>query len=204
VPKLRQPTIGRVAEKLISENRRARHDYHFLERLEAGLALQGSEVKSLRQGQASLVDCYARLRGSELWLEGLHIPPYEQGDKRSHQPLRPRKLLLHRREIEPRTRQVWEAFRRLSRDGQGFLDLQHVNELRDQRGPGEGVQDARRRRQAVRRQAGRVHARLEVGLLPVGHQHRRPHTICVAVWHCRIICVAAGMYQLYEPKYSTE
>jgi SsrA-binding protein len=57
-------------------------------------------VKSLRAGRASLVDCFARVREGEVWLEGMHVPPYEQGDKRAHQPLRPRKLLMHRREIE--------------------------------------------------------------------------------------------------------
>ena len=91
---------GRSDDRTVVTNRKARHDYELLEAFECGIQLTGTEVKSLRQGQASLTDCYARLRGSELWLEGLHIPPYEQGDKRAHQPLRPRKLLLHRREIE--------------------------------------------------------------------------------------------------------
>ena len=65
-------------------------------------------MKSLRGGHASLVDCFGRVRGSEVWLEGLHIPAYEQGDKRTHLPLRPRKLLLHRREIEQIAREVNE------------------------------------------------------------------------------------------------
>jgi SsrA-binding protein len=108
VPKLRQPTIGRVAEKLISENRRARHDYHFLERLEAGLALQGSEVKSLRLGHAILQRAYADARDGELWLVGLHIPPYEQASIAPHDPDRARKLLLHRREIDRLSSQVAE------------------------------------------------------------------------------------------------
>ena len=108
MPKLRQPTIGRVAEKLISENRRARHDYHFLERLEAGLALQGSEVKSLRQGHAILQRAYADARDGELWLVGLHIPPYEQASIAPHDPDRARKLLLHRREIDRLSSQVAE------------------------------------------------------------------------------------------------
>jgi SsrA-binding protein len=108
VPKLRQPTIERVAEKLISENRRARHDYHFLERLEAGLALQGSEVKSLRLGHAILQRAYADARDGELWLVGLHIPPYEQASIAPHDPDRARKLLLHRREIDRLSSQVAE------------------------------------------------------------------------------------------------
>jgi SsrA-binding protein len=87
-------------EKTVASNRRARHDYELLERYECGIQLTGDEVKSLRGGRGSLVDCYGRVRGSELWLEGMNIPPYEQGDKRTHLPKRPRKLLVHRREIE--------------------------------------------------------------------------------------------------------
>ena len=93
-------------EKVVASNRRARHDYELLERFECGIQLTGDEVKSLRGGHASLVDCFGRVRGSEVWLEGLHIPAYEQGDKRSHLPLRPRKLLLHRREIDQIAREV--------------------------------------------------------------------------------------------------
>jgi SsrA-binding protein len=86
-------------EKTVASNRRARHDFELLERFEAGIALTGTEVKSLRLGRASLVDCFARVRDDEVWLEGMHVPVYEQGDKRAHLPVRPRKLLLHRREI---------------------------------------------------------------------------------------------------------
>ena len=89
-----------MAEKQIAENRRARHDYHFLDRVEAGLVLNGSEVKSLRQGHAVLQRAYADARNGELWLVGLHIPPYEQAAADPHDPDRDRKLLLHRREIE--------------------------------------------------------------------------------------------------------
>ena len=88
------------AEKTVASNRKARHDYAILERFEAGIVLTGSEVKSLRQGRASLAEAYARIRGGEAWLENMHIPPYEQGEKRGYDPLRDRKLLLHRREIE--------------------------------------------------------------------------------------------------------
>jgi SsrA-binding protein len=87
-------------EKTVASNRKARHDYDLLERFETGIRLTGDEVKSLRAGRASLVDCFARIRDGEVWLEGMHVPPYEQGDKRAHQPLRPRKLLMHRGEIE--------------------------------------------------------------------------------------------------------
>ena len=86
-------------EKTVASNRRARHDYAIQGTLEAGIQLTGDEVKSLRGGRASLTDCYARVRDGEAWLEGLHIPPYEQGDVKHHLPTRPRKLLLHRREI---------------------------------------------------------------------------------------------------------
>jgi SsrA-binding protein len=92
-------TEHRSDDKTVASNRKARHDYTLVEVLECGIQLTGTEVKSLRLGQASLVDCFARLRGGELWLEGMHIPPYEQGDKRTHEPMRPRKLLVHRRQL---------------------------------------------------------------------------------------------------------
>jgi SsrA-binding protein len=88
------------SQKTVASNRRALHDYLILERFEAGIALTGSEVKSLRGGRGSLAEAYGRVRDGEVWLEGMHIPPYEQGDKRNHEPVRPRKLLLHRGEIQ--------------------------------------------------------------------------------------------------------
>ena len=88
-----------MAEKLIAENRKARREYHLLERIEAGLALTGPEVKSLRAGKADLARAYATLRGGEGWLVGLHIPPYAQAAG-ANDPDRDRKLLLHAREIE--------------------------------------------------------------------------------------------------------
>jgi SsrA-binding protein len=87
-------------EKLIAENRKARHEYHLLERVEAGLVLTGSEVKSLRAGQAQLQRAFADIRDGELWLVGAHIAPYEQAAIENHDPDRDRKLLLHRREID--------------------------------------------------------------------------------------------------------
>jgi SsrA-binding protein len=87
-------------EKVVAENRRARHDYHLLERFEAGLALTGTEVKSLRDGRVTLAQSYADLRDGEVWLIGAHIDEYAQGNIANHQPDRDRKLLLHRREIE--------------------------------------------------------------------------------------------------------
>lgn len=85
--------------KLIAENRKARHDFHILERVEAGVALLGTEVKSLRDGGGNLREAYAQLRGGEVFLVGANIAPYRQGNVQNHEPTRDRKLLLHRREI---------------------------------------------------------------------------------------------------------
>jgi SsrA-binding protein len=101
-------TEGRSDDTIVASNRKARHDYAILDTFECGIQLTGSEVKSLRLGQASLVDCYARFRGGELWLEGMHVPAYEQGDTRAHLPMRPRKLLLHRRQMAALEREVME------------------------------------------------------------------------------------------------
>jgi len=88
-----------AGEKLIASNRRAYHNFDVLETCEAGLVLTGTEVKSLREGRADLKESYARVDGNEAWLLGCHISPYAQGNRANHDPLRPRKLLLHRREI---------------------------------------------------------------------------------------------------------
>jgi SsrA-binding protein len=87
-------------EKLVAENRKARHDYHLLERYEAGLVLTGTEVKSLREGRATLRQAYADIRDGELWLVGANIASYDKGSIGAHEPERDRKLLLHRREID--------------------------------------------------------------------------------------------------------
>jgi SsrA-binding protein len=84
---------------VIARNPRARHEYQILHQWEAGLVLLGTEVKALRAGRASLVGAFARVKRGEVWLEGLHIPPYESGNRHNHDPLRTRKLLMHRREI---------------------------------------------------------------------------------------------------------
>ena len=86
--------------RVIATNRKARHDYHLLDVLEAGLVLTGTEVKSLRVGRASLVDGFVSIGGGEAWLEGVHIPEYTQGTWTNHEPRRRRKLLLHRHEID--------------------------------------------------------------------------------------------------------
>jgi len=139
------PTIdrmaGKTAEKVIAENRRARHEYHLLERVEAGLALRGSEVKSLRQGHAVLQRAYADPREGELWLVGLHIPPYEQASVEPHDPDRDRKLLLHRRQIDQLTAKVEERgltivpTRLYFKDGRAKVELAlgRGKELRDKR-----------------------------------------------------------------------
>jgi len=89
-----------MAEKLIVDNRRARHDYHLLERVEAGIALTGTEVKSLRAGRADIARAFADVRDGEVWLVGASIDEYAQGNTANHEPDRDRKLLLHRREID--------------------------------------------------------------------------------------------------------
>lgn len=81
------------------ENRKARHDYHIEETFEAGIVLQGTEVKSLRAGQANLKDSFARVKDNEVYLVNMHISPYEQGNQFNHEPTRERKLLLHKSEI---------------------------------------------------------------------------------------------------------
>ena len=85
--------------KVLVRNKRARHEYHFEEILECGVSLVGSEVKSLREGQATLVDAFAEVRGGELWLVGLDISPYAFAHARNHEPRRARRLLAHKQEI---------------------------------------------------------------------------------------------------------
>src|SRR3954452_9988253 len=83
----------------VCRNRRASHEYEILDRLECGLVLTGTEVKSLRDGQAMLEDAYAKIEGGEVWMLGSEIPEYAMGNRLNHKPKRPRKMLLHRREI---------------------------------------------------------------------------------------------------------
>ena len=91
----RAPESGDVAT-----NRRARHKFELVERMEAGIELLGTEVKSLRGGKAQMSDAYAVVEGGEVWLRNLHIPPYPPASRENHEPMRTRKLLLHRAEIE--------------------------------------------------------------------------------------------------------
>jgi SsrA-binding protein len=88
-----------MAEKVVVQNRRARHDYHVLEQYEAGIELRGTEVKSLRAGHITLKDSYADIENGQIFLRDAHINPYEQGNIYNHDPERPRRLLMHKREI---------------------------------------------------------------------------------------------------------
>ena len=88
-----------ASEKVIATNRKAFHNFSILETYEAGLALKGTEVKSLREGQINFKDCYASVENGEMWLIGCHIAPYHHGSDANHDPERRRKLLFHRREI---------------------------------------------------------------------------------------------------------
>jgi SsrA-binding protein len=91
---------GRGGKQIIASNRKARHNYSILEQYEAGVALLGTEVKSLRAGHASLVDAFATVDDGEIWLRNLHIPEYQHGSWTNHDPRRNRKLLLHRSQID--------------------------------------------------------------------------------------------------------
>lgn len=91
---------GVTEEKLLASNRSAYHDYHILEKYEAGIALTGTEVKSVLDGRVQLKEGYVAVRDGEAWLFNAHISPYAHGNRENHEPLRTRKLLLHRREIE--------------------------------------------------------------------------------------------------------
>jgi SsrA-binding protein len=95
-------------ELVVARNRRARHDYHIEDTVEAGLVLTGTEVKSLRAGRASLSEAFAQITDGEMWLHGLHIPEYTQGTWNNHAPRRTRKLLLHRKEIDRLASEVAE------------------------------------------------------------------------------------------------
>jgi SsrA-binding protein len=94
--------------KTIATNRKAYHNYHVLDSLEAGIVLTGTEIKSIRAGRVSLGDAYVKPEGGELWLLNAHIARYEAGSYQSHVPTRPRKLLLHRKEIDSLTSQIVE------------------------------------------------------------------------------------------------
>jgi SsrA-binding protein len=99
-PMARQPKQAEDIERVVTRNRRAFHEYEILDRIECGIALVGTEVKSLRDGHANLEEAYAKIEGNEVWLVGSEIPEYAMGNRQNHKPKRTRKLLLHRSEIE--------------------------------------------------------------------------------------------------------
>jgi SsrA-binding protein len=128
-------------EKLIADNRRARHEYELLERVEAGLVLLGTEVKALREGRATIQRAFADVRGDEIWLVGANIAAYDKGGFANHDPERDRKLLLHRREIDRLRGRVQEKgltlvpTRLYFKDGRAKVELALARgkELRDKR-----------------------------------------------------------------------
>ena len=131
-----------TGEKLITDNRRARHDYHLTDRVEAGLVLTGTEVKSLRDGRADLARAYAEIRhDGQAWLVGSHISTYEQGNVANHDPDRDRKLLLHRKELDSLAGKVRERgltlvpTRLYWKDGRAKVELAVARgkEVRDKR-----------------------------------------------------------------------
>ena len=142
--------MGKI--KTLAENRKARHDYHIEEKFEAGLALLGSEVKSIREGRANLRDSFARLRGGELYLENLHIAPYSHGGAFNHEPLRERKVLMHKQEIQRLTGKIAEK-------GYTLVPLSlYLNErgkIKVELGLARGKAKADRRRDIMEREARR-------------------------------------------------
>ena len=96
----------RKADRVVATNRKAFHEYFVLETIEAGIVLTGTEIKSIREGKATLTEAYARIEHGELWLIGMHISPYTHGNRSNHDPDRPRKLLVRKREIEKVREQI--------------------------------------------------------------------------------------------------
>jgi SsrA-binding protein len=141
-----------AGEKLIVDNRRARHDYELLERFEAGLVLTGTEVKSLREGRVSIAQAYADVRDGEVWLVGAEIATYDQGNIANHEPARDRKLLLHRGEISSLYGKVREKgltlvpTRMYWKDGRAKVEL----------ALGRGKQTIDKRRDIAKREADRA------------------------------------------------
>ncbi|GGV74008.1 MULTISPECIES: SsrA-binding protein SmpB [Streptomyces] len=149
--------------KLIAQNKKARHDYHILDTYEAGLVLTGTEVKSLRQGRASLADGFVQLDGHEAWLHNVHVPEYSQGTWTNHSARRKRKLLLHRVEIdklEAKSQQTGHTIVPLSlyfKDGRAKIEIalakgkkeydkrQTLREKQDRREAARAMAAARRR-----------------------------------------------------------
>jgi SsrA-binding protein len=149
-----------MGEKTIAENRRARYDYQLLERVEAGLVLTGTEVKSLRDGRVTLAHAFADIRDGEAWLHGVEIATYDHGNRANHEPTRPRKLLLHRREIDSLYGMVREKgltivpTRLYFKDGRAKIELA-VARGKEQRDKRRDVAEREARRQMERAVKGR-------------------------------------------------
>ncbi|MGK5630580.1 SsrA-binding protein SmpB [Streptomyces sp. URMC 123] len=155
-----------TGRKLIAQNKKARHDYHIIDTYECGLVLTGTEVKSLRQGRASLVDGFAQLDGGEAWLHNVHIPEYTQGTWTNHSARRKRKMLLHRAEIDKligKTQETGHTLVPLSlyfKDGRAKVEIalakgkkdydkrQTLREKQDRREADRAISAARRRQRA--------------------------------------------------------
>lgn len=105
---LKSPPMSKI--KIVSTNRKARHDYFLLDFFEAGISLKGSEIKSIRAGQVSLKESYVKTDGYEVWLVNAHIAPYDPASSQNHLPTRDRKLLLHKKEID----KIWDEVRKKS------------------------------------------------------------------------------------------
>lgn len=99
---------GGICMKIVSNNKKAYHDYFILDTYEAGIELKGTEIKSVRKGSANLKDAFIRIKNNEAFIENMHIAPYEQGNRYNHEPLRTRKLLLHKKEIKKLQKEVKE------------------------------------------------------------------------------------------------
>ncbi len=150
--------------KLVASNRKARHDYLIEDTVEAGLVLMGTEVKSLRMGRASLVDGFATERNGELWLEGVHIPEYLQGNWTNHSARRRRKLLLHRHEMDrliAKSRDAGHTIVPLSlyfKDGRAKVELA-VAKGKKQYDKRQALRERQDQREAERAMSARVRAR---------------------------------------------
>ena len=134
-------------QKVVATNRKARHDYTIEDTYEAGIVLTGTEVKSLREGRASLVDGYAFIDGGEMWLDAVHIPEYTEGTWNNHAPRRKRKLLLHKQEIVKISHKTKEG---------GYTLVPHEDLL--QRRPGQGRARGRQGQARVRQAPGAARA----------------------------------------------
>ncbi|MFE6168453.1 SsrA-binding protein SmpB [Viridibacillus arvi] len=108
--------MAKGSGKVLAQNKKAGHDFFIEETIEAGMVLQGTEIKSIRNGRVQLRDSYVRVNGNEAWISNMHVSPYEQGNRFNHDPLRSRKLLLHKRQIA-------ELIGRVKRDGYTIVPL---------------------------------------------------------------------------------